>query len=76
MNSMNKLLRRADQIESTTAIGFLERAPIDQLEEAVKMLKKHCADSAVRAALFNRVASAPLSEFYELKRVFFVHFSS
>ena len=74
MNALRALLRmEPSPDEQASAVELLKRTPLDQLEETVRMLKKQRPAEAVRKAMVERIASAPLTEFETLKTIYLKH---
>ena len=74
MNAVRRLLRIGREREKQScALELLKRTPLDKLEEAVKALKQRRPAVEVRQAMIEVLATAPLSHFETLKRVFLTH---
>lgn len=55
---------------ATTLVGA---TPIDRLEEAVCALKQRHPPEAVRRAMVERIAHAPIAEFETMKHIYLKH---
>jgi hypothetical protein len=60
--------------DSITPFQLLRRTPLDQLDETIEALNQRQPVAEVRAALIELLATAPLSDFAAIKRVFMKHF--
>lgn len=74
LNALSHLLRaeRGPDNELSTA-ELLSRVPLDEVEPIVLALKQYRTAQEIRAALIERIAHAPLSEFQALKIVYLAH---
>jgi hypothetical protein len=54
-------------------VEVLAKVPIDQLDDAVRALKGCRSAEEVRAALVERIATAPLCDFQALKAIYLAH---
>ena len=61
---------RSGKLSTTEVLG---QTPVDRLEEAVVLLKRHRPYNDVCQALIDRIAKAPLDDFDALKGVYFAH---
>jgi hypothetical protein len=56
-----------------STIELLSRVPLDEVEPVILALRAHRTAQEIRAALIERIAHAPLSEFQALKIVYLAH---
>jgi hypothetical protein len=68
-----KTFERLVRSGKITAGEVLAHASIDTLDEALTVLKRHCAGRDVCDALVARIAKAPLQDFEALKALYFRH---
>ena len=61
---------RSGKLSTSEVLG---QTPVDRLEEAVELLKRHRPANDVCEALVERIAKAPLDDFNALKGVYFAH---
>jgi hypothetical protein len=61
---------RFGKLSTTEVLG---QTPVDRLEEAVELLKRHRPANDICQALIERIAKAPLDDFNALKGVYFAH---
>ncbi|HKA58494.1 MAG TPA: hypothetical protein VKD28_07750 [Gemmatimonadales bacterium] len=61
---------RSGKLSTTEVLG---QTPVDRLEEALVLLKRHRPANDVCQALTERIASAPLDDFNALKGLYFAH---
>jgi hypothetical protein len=54
-------------------LELLARVPLDQLDDAVRTLKVSRSAEEIRAAVVDRIARAPLTEFQILKAIYLTH---
>jgi len=54
-------------------VEVLAKVPIDQLDAALRGLKDCRSAEEIRAALVERIAIAPLSDFQALKAIYLTH---
>ena len=74
MNALGNLLRIGrEPDDELPAMELLARAPLDQLEDAVRALKARRSTAEIRAAMVDRIARAPLTEFEILKEIYLAH---
>ena len=59
--------------EKTSVAQRLADASLDEIDQVVRTLKKEVPACEIRAALVERIARAPLSEFAALKVVYLSH---
>jgi hypothetical protein len=59
--------------EQVSVLELLKRTPLDQLEQTVAALTKHCPAEEIRKAMVERIARAPLTEFETLKTIYLKH---
>jgi hypothetical protein len=52
---------------------MLKQAPIDDLDEAVAMLKRYLSTDEICAALTERAEKAPLEDLHTLREVYLKH---
>ena len=57
------------------ALDVLAKVPVEQLDDAVRALKASRSVQEIRAAMVERIARAPLSEFQTLKAIYLTHCS-
>jgi hypothetical protein len=51
----------------------LMQAPIDELDEVLTMLRRHCSPEEVCTALTERMAKAPIEDLETLRNVYLKH---
>lgn len=56
-----------------TPVDVVTQAPIDTLDGALTMLKRHRSAKEITAALTERIAKAPLEDFRRLAEIYFKH---
>ena len=56
-----------------TTNALLKQTPLDDLDAILPLLRRHRPVGEMRTALLERIATAPLSEFSALKRLYFRH---
>ena len=61
---------RSGKLSTSEVLG---QTPVDRLEEAVELLKRHRPANDICEALVERIAKAPLDDFNALKGVYFAH---
>jgi hypothetical protein len=54
-------------------VEVLAKVPMDELDDAVRALKHSRSAEEIRAALVERIATAPLSDFQALKAIYLTH---
>jgi hypothetical protein len=69
MIEINKLLRDPQR----TVIEILQQVPLEQLDEAVGLIKRHRPVAEVCRGLMTLIATAPLSEFEVLREIYRKH---
>ena len=61
-------IERMVRARKTAAEELLMQAPIDRLDEALTMLRRHCSAEEVCAALTERIAKAPVEDLETLRK--------
>jgi len=67
------VLERMIRAGKLSAADVLHQTPVDQLEEAVSLLKRHTPATDICQALTERIAKAPIDDFNALKSLYFRH---
>ena len=67
------VLERMVRAGKLSTADVLQQTPVDRLEEAVVLLKRHRPGKEICQALTERIAKAPLGDFNALKSVYFRH---
>ena len=71
LNAVSHLLRAESGSDNELSpVELLSRVPLDDLDTAILALREHRTAQEIRAALIERIARAPLSEFQALKIVY------
>ena len=65
--------RKSDSDNELSTVELLSRVPLDELETAILALREDRTAQEIRAALIERIARAPLSEFQALKIVYLAY---
>jgi hypothetical protein len=74
MNTLRDPLRmNPKHDDELSAVELLARAPLDQIDEAIRGLKGRRSADEIRSALVERIARAPLSDFQILKTIYMSH---
>jgi hypothetical protein len=74
MNALVDLLRnRPRSDDELPALELLAIVPLDQLDAAVRALKESRSAEEIRAAMVDRIAHAPLTQFQSLKAIYLTH---
>jgi 16S rRNA C1402 N4-methylase RsmH len=67
------VLERMIRAGKLSAADVLQQTPVDRLEEAVSLLKRHTPAKDICQALTERIARAPIDDFNALKNLYFRH---
>ena len=67
------VLERMIRTGKLSAEDVLWQTPLDQLDEAVRLLKRYRPAKDICQALTERIARAPLDDFNALKNLYFRH---
>jgi 16S rRNA C1402 N4-methylase RsmH len=67
------VLERMIRTGKLSAADVLHQTPVDRLEEALALLKRHRPAKDICQALTERIAKAPLDDFNALKSLYFQH---
>ena len=67
------VLERMIRAGKVSVADVLQKTPIDQLDAALTLLKRHHAARDICQALTERIARAPLADFDALKNLYFQH---
>jgi hypothetical protein len=74
MNALAELLRTGRKPDDELpAVEILAGTPLDHLDDVVRELKARRSTAEIRAALVDRIARAPLTEFQILKAIYLTH---
>jgi hypothetical protein len=74
LNAVSHLLRaESGSDDELSTVELLSRVPLDKVETVILALREHRTAQEIRAALIERMAHAPLSEFQALKIVYLAH---
>ena len=74
LNAVSHLLRAESGFDNElTTVELLSSVPLDEVETVILALREHRTALEIRAALIERIARAPLSEFQVLKTVYLAH---
>ncbi|HTO48208.1 MAG TPA: hypothetical protein VML91_11260 [Burkholderiales bacterium] len=65
------VLERMVRAGKLSAADVLQQTPVDRLEEAMALLKRHRPAKDICQALTERIAKAPLHDFNALKGLYF-----
>jgi hypothetical protein len=61
------------QTDAMSSAEMLKQAPIDDLDEAVAMLKRYVSTDEICAALTERMEKAPIEDLQTLREVYLKH---
>ena len=68
------VLERMIRAGKLSTEDVLRQTPLDQLEEAMALLRRHRPAKDICQALTERIARAPLDDFNALKSLYFRHY--